>query len=136
MSDKAQIKALADMCERRGYVSPPRNPEDYGAAFTCQEALDLAAALRAQAARIAELEAALDSKHASVGHNIWRFWSDKACEMADKMVDARKDAQTARNDALREAAEWLRPQRNDVTATGEEFANALIYALIEGETDE
>lgn len=39
--------------------------------------------------RIDELEEALDSKHASVGHNIWRFWSDKAREIAKKLDEAR-----------------------------------------------
>ena len=63
--------------------------------------------------RIAELEAALDSEHASVGHNIWRFWSDKAREIAGKNTELRQKIKTTRNDALREAAsldwrdEWL-----------------------------
>lgn len=42
-------------------------------------------ALFSQAAdRIEELEAALDSHHAEVGHNIWRFWSQKARETASR----------------------------------------------------
>lgn len=38
---------------------------------------------------------------------------------------ARRDAQM-RAAGMREAAEWVRLQRNDVTATGEEFANAIL----------
>lgn len=41
--------------------------------------------------RIDELEAALDSEHSSVGFNIWRFWSDKAREIAAKNADLRKE---------------------------------------------
>lgn len=43
-------------------------------------------------ARVAELEAALDSHHAEVGHNIWRFWLDKAQEAVGKLAIARDDA--------------------------------------------
>ncbi|MBQ0803104.1 MAG: hypothetical protein KBT76_15365 [Sulfitobacter litoralis] len=51
------VERLATTCQKRGYVSPPRNPEDYAANFSCMEALSIAATLRAQAARIAKLEA-------------------------------------------------------------------------------
>lgn len=37
-------------------------------------------------AKCDEMAAALDSKHASVGYNIWRFWSDKSLELASKNV--------------------------------------------------
>ncbi|MFG6500195.1 hypothetical protein [Sulfitobacter sp. 1A15106] len=50
-----------------------------------------------QAARISDLEAALDSEHAVVGSNIWRFWAEKARKVAEKLSGARTEA-------LREAA--------------------------------
>ncbi len=89
------------------------------------------ATLSAQAARIAELEAALDSEHASVGHNIRRFWSGKALEMAKKN-------KTARNEALREAAEVCKP--SDFNDSDEvrvwEYVKHRILALIEGDTND
>lgn len=45
---------------------------------------ELSDALDAKDARIAELEAALDSHHAEVGSNIWRWWSDKARDFAQR----------------------------------------------------
>jgi len=39
-------------------------------------------------AHIQELEAALDSAHATIGENIWRFWRDKAKEAVGKLIAA------------------------------------------------
>lgn len=39
-------------------------------------------------AKVADLEAALDSKHAEVGSNIWRFWRDQAQECAKALKEA------------------------------------------------
>jgi len=55
-----------------------------------------------QAARIAELEAALDSGETCDG--MWRFWSDKAQQLAEKNNALHKQLATARAEALREAA--------------------------------
>src|SRR5262245_29162914 len=46
-----------------------------------------ASALEAQAARIAELEKALD--HDPHGEGLWRLWSSKASEVTQKNVDLR-----------------------------------------------
>jgi len=62
---------------------------------------------KALQARVAELEAALDSEHASVGYNIWRFWSDKALKYAEK-----NKAMRARVAKLEEALNRL----SDLTA--------------------
>jgi hypothetical protein len=59
----------------------------------------LRAALNAAEAEKLELERALDSHHADVGHNIWRFWRDKANEML-----AKKNAAEARERAADELA--------------------------------
>ena len=42
-----ELEAMAQLWARRGYVSPPRNPEDYTATATCKEAIDTANMLRA-----------------------------------------------------------------------------------------
>lgn len=47
--------------------------------------------------RIADLEAALDSGHASVGSNIWRFWSDKARDIAANNAKLRLRLKSANN---------------------------------------
>lgn len=82
--------------------------ERFDAEQTAKEAAD---ALDAKDARITELQAALDSHHADVGSNIWRFWSDKATEMACKLGNARldgnaKDAEIAR---LKATCDQLQP---------------------------
>lgn len=56
--------------------------------------------LRKLSAHVEELEAALDSKHASVGSNIWRFWRDQALDIARSKSDAEK---AARRQGLDEA---------------------------------
>jgi len=40
--------------------------------------------IQALAACVTELEGALGSHHAEVGHNIWRFWRDQARDSAKK----------------------------------------------------
>lgn len=58
-TDRETVEALAATCAKRGYVSPPREPESYGASFTCREALDLADTLRALLAERDALREAL-----------------------------------------------------------------------------
>lgn len=58
--------------------------------------------------------------------------SNSAAALAQ--IEARAEAR-GRVVGLREAAEWVRPQRNDVTATGEEFANAILARAAEIEKD-
>jgi len=65
---------------------------------------DVADLLRALAAERDELAAALDSHHAEVGSNIWRFWRDKAREPAGE--NTRLRALAAERDKWRE--EWRR----------------------------
>lgn len=55
-TDRESLERLAATCERRGHVSPPRDPSDYSAFFTCQEVLDMAKCVRTLLARLAEVE--------------------------------------------------------------------------------
>ncbi|MEH6504969.1 MAG: hypothetical protein V7786_01750 [Sulfitobacter litoralis] len=135
------VERLATTCQKRGYVSPPRNPEDYAANFSCMEALSIAATLRAQAARIAELEAdnaiLRTEKHADT-----EAIAAMKEEGMDRLVAEGQKCDAiaiARNDALREAAQIVGrydeestcPSCCDVTAINEE-----ITALIEGDTND
>ena len=57
-----ELEAMAQLWTRRGYVSPPRDSNNYGATATCKEALDTAAMLRACKGRdTAAFEAGLNT---------------------------------------------------------------------------
>jgi hypothetical protein len=57
-----------------------------------------------------------------------RYWqaNDMTGVMNLTVESIAKDAYTQ---AIKDVAEWLKPQRNDIPATSEEFANAIIWAL-------
>jgi len=61
--------------------------------------------------------------------------SVRALTPADATAALDRMLLTERNKVRREMAEWIRSQRNDFPATGEEFANAIL-ATIETETGE
>ncbi len=79
--------------------------------------------LLALSARVEELEAALDSEHASVGSNIWRFWRDQALDIARSKDDAEK---AARLQGLNEASIELRNRY--------EYQAARYVEALKGET--
>lgn len=60
-------------------------------------------------------------------------WNEDLVELARCERTARKEAEAAlaeaRGKAIREVAEWVRDQRNDIPATGGEFANAILALL-------
>jgi hypothetical protein len=68
---------------------------EHGGKFLDHDALNRAAR------HLEELEAALDSEHATVGAGIWHFWSDKAQQMAQRNALLAIE----RNEAERRAAE-------------------------------
>lgn len=70
--------------------------------------------LRAEIARLRE--------QVELGKQIYRESVTRISELQYKLDEAQK---LGRNQAIQEVADWVRPQRNDVPATGEEFDNAI-----------
>ena len=129
-------EALAMMWAKRGYVSPPRAPEDYTATATCKEALDTATTLRAQAAAL-ERERASHRQSVEIGH---AFANDaKAQKARAEKAEAERDTAYARGlkDAIGAAGD-LRGRdvpKRDAEDAGEAYdlaideAQAAIRAL-------
>ena len=89
-----------------------------------------------QAAKIAELERRIADGESDENKGLWRFWNDKARELAEKLTVmtasrdgyAKQDAarlQIARNEVIEEIAVWIEPQRVVIPAHGWEFAAAI-----------
>lgn len=97
-----------------------------------RDALDAYGKLQAAEARIAELEAAIDSAEIVGGltenGNLWRFWSQRAQETAGK-AEARISSLEEENKRMREANEALMRERTSMIATHRESINRLTLKI-------
>lgn len=108
-TDRDSVERLADTWAKRGYVSPPRVPEDYAAHCTCKEATETADTLRALLDRIGFLEADFDDCNSERAR-----WKARAEQAEAKLADVW-------DEALREAAK---------IADGEGIGNSAEPAIV------
>jgi hypothetical protein len=96
-------------------------------------------------ARVEELEAAIDSEHADVGHNIWRFWRDQARETAERnkelrVLAAARTEETAelisamadRIEALEAALAEVKKERDEARALAAVRTEEAASLMVEG----
>jgi hypothetical protein len=87
--------------------------------------------MKAQAARIEELEAAIDSIETSNGltsnGNLWRFWSEKARQQIEKNAE-RRAQQEAENEKLRKALDIYQRERDRFKHATPEMSGAYFLS--------